>query len=114
MTLGSLGVFAQSSPGPPIPTPHVAWHALAPVLILMAGAVLLLRTSAMSRRRSLPGVYALATVVTAFFAMFAAVPLWREVTDSSRGPFSAVAGSVAVDGFSVFFTFVICAAVVLA
>ena len=42
------------------------------------------------------------------------MPLWREVTDPARGPFTAVAGAVAVDGFSVFFTFVICSAVVLA
>jgi NADH-quinone oxidoreductase subunit N len=76
--------------------------------------MLLLGLSAMSRRRSLPGVYALATVVIAFFAMFSAVPLWREVTDPARGPYSVVAGSVSIDGFSVFFTFVICAAVVLA
>ena len=65
-------------------TRPIAWHALAPMLILIAGAVLLLGTSAMSRRRSLPGVYALATVVIAFFAMFSAVPLWREVTDGLR------------------------------
>jgi NADH-quinone oxidoreductase subunit N len=92
----------------------VAWHALAPTLILIGGAVLLLGVSAMSRRSSFRGVYALATVVTAFGAMAAAVPLWREVTDPTRGPYSAVAGAVAVDGFSVFFTFMIAAAVVLA
>ncbi len=112
--LGVLGSVSQTDAGPPIKTPPVAWHALAPMLILIVGAVLLLGTSAMSRRRSLPGVYALATVVIAFFAMFAAVPLWREVTDPSRGPFTAISGAVSVDGFSVFFTFVICVAVVLA
>jgi NADH-quinone oxidoreductase subunit N len=114
MSFGVVGVLAQTDPGSAIETPGVAWRALGPVLILIGGAMVLLVTSAMSRRRSLPGVYALATVVTSFFAMFAAVPLWREVTDPDRGPFTAVAGAVAVDGFSVFFTFVICAAVVLA
>jgi NADH-quinone oxidoreductase subunit N len=112
--VGAVRAFAQSDAGPPIKTPPIAWHALAPMLILIAGAVLLLGTSAMSRRRSIPGVYALATVVIAFFAMFAAVPLWREVTDPARGPYTAISGAVAVDGFSVFFTFVICVAVVLA
>src|SRR6185436_1531676 len=43
-----------------------------------------------------------------------AVPLWREVTDPERGPFSAIKGAISVDGFAVFFMFVIGAAVVLA
>jgi NADH-quinone oxidoreductase subunit N len=110
----ALGVFAQTGVGPPIPTPHVAWHALVPVLILIGGAVLVLGLSAFSRRRNLHALYATATVVTGFAAMAAAVPLWREVTDSARGPFTAMAGEVAVDGFSVFFTFLIAVAVVLA
>jgi NADH-quinone oxidoreductase subunit N len=84
------------------------------MLILIGGAVLLLGLSALTRKRTLHGVYAIATVVTGFAAMAAAVPLWREVTDPSRGPFSAITGEVAVDGFSVFFTFMIAAAVVLA
>ncbi len=99
---------------PQITTPAVTWHALGPVLVLIGGAVVILATSAMSRRRSLPGVYALATIVTAFFAMVAAVPLWREVTDKAHGPFTAIGGAVATDGYSVFFTFVICVSVVLA
>jgi NADH-quinone oxidoreductase subunit N len=116
MSLGPLafGVFAQTDAGPPIETPHVTWHALTPMLVLIVGAVIILGGSAMSRRRSVPGVYAFATVLTGFVAMATAIPLWREVTDPNRGPFSAISGAVAVDGFSVFLTFVICAAVVLA
>ena len=114
MSVALAGVFAQSNPGPAIRAPSVTWHALWPTLILIGGAVVLLGLSAMSRRRSLHGWYTLATVVTAFGAMAAALPLWREVTDKSRGPYSAIAGTVAVDGFSVFFTFMIAAAVVLA
>jgi NADH-quinone oxidoreductase subunit N len=105
---------AGNEPAQQLATPTIAWRALAPVLILIGGAVLILGTSALSKRRSLPGIYALATVVTSFFAMFAAVPVWREVVDPNRGPFTAVKGAVAVDGFAVFFTFVICAAVALA
>jgi NADH-quinone oxidoreductase subunit N len=52
--------------------------------------------------------------VTALAAMIAGIPLWREVTDSSRGPFLAVKGALAIDGFAIFFLFVICIAVVLA
>ena len=43
----------------------------------------------------------------------AAVPLWQRVQDADRGPFSTLAHSVGVDGFSVFVTFTICAAVIL-
>ncbi|HEX2382306.1 MAG TPA: NADH-quinone oxidoreductase subunit N [Acidimicrobiales bacterium] len=114
MTAGLFGVVAQTDAGPPIATPHIVWHALTPMVVLIVGAVVILGASAMSRRRSLPGVYAIATVVTGFVAMATAVPLWREVTDPNRGPYSAISGAVAVDGFSVFFMFVICAAVVLA
>jgi len=109
----SLAALVQIDAGPPIKTPPVAWHALAPALILIGGAVVLLGTSALSRRRSLPGVYALMTVATALAAMITAVPLWREVTDPDRGPFTAIAGALAFDGFAVFLTVVICVAVVL-
>ena len=41
-------------------------------------------------------------------------PLWLEVTDADRGPFSTMADAVGVDGLSVFMIVVIAAAVVLA
>ena len=40
-------------------------------------------------------------------------PIWDRVQDAERGPFTALAGAVGVDGFSVFMTVVICASVVL-
>ena len=43
-------------------------------------------------------------------AIVAAVPLWQRVQDDDRGPFSTLGQAVGVDGFSVFVTFVICAA----
>jgi NADH-quinone oxidoreductase subunit N len=54
------------------------------------------------------------TCVVALGAAGAAVPLWREVNDADRGPFSTLGGAVGVDGFSTFVTFVLAAAVVLA
>ena len=103
-----------TGPQSAIQVPDVAWRALAPTLILIGGAMLLLVVSALSRRKPLAGSYALWTVVVALGAMASAVPLWREVTDSARGPFTAVRGALDVDGFSVFLTFVICTAVLLA
>src|SRR5262245_47477538 len=79
MSAPVFGVFAQTDAGPAIPTPHVAWHALTPMLILIGGAVVVLGLSAMSRRQPVRGVYALLTVITGLAAMGAAVPLWREV-----------------------------------
>ena len=107
-------MLGQLVPTPPIQVPDVTWRALAPTLILIGGAMLLLVVSALSRRRPARGIYALWTCVVAAVAMAAAIPLWREVTDSSRGPFTAVRGALDIDGFSVFLTFVICASVVLA
>ena len=43
----------------------------------------------------------------------AAVPLWDRVQDADRGPFSTLGQAVGVDGFSVFATVMICAAVIL-
>jgi NADH-quinone oxidoreductase subunit N len=111
-----LATFAQtgSDVALKIATPSVAWKALAPALILIGGAFLILGWAAMTRKGARSSIFAVATVVTAAVAMLSAVPLWREVTDPTKGPYTAVKGAVAVDGFSVFFTFLVCAAVLLA
>jgi NADH-quinone oxidoreductase subunit N len=115
-----LGVLAQLTPLPEdtgngIDVPEVAWDALGPILVLVAGALLLLTLSALVPRERHPrGIYAGFTVGTALFAIGAAVPLWVRVQDADRGPFSAMAGAVGIDGFSMFATIVICASVVLA
>ena len=105
-----LATLAQSGNGVAlkIAVPSVAWKALAPALILIGGAFLILGWAAMTRKGAKSSIFAIATIVTAATAMLAAVPLWREVTDPHKGPYTAVKGAVAVDGFSVFFTFLIC------
>ena len=97
-----------------IATPPVDWKALAPVLILIGGAFLILGWAAMTRRGAKSSLFAVATVVTAAASMLSAVPLWRDVTDPNKGPYTAVKGAIAIDGFSIFFTFVVCTAVLLA
>jgi NADH-quinone oxidoreductase subunit N len=111
-----IGSLAQAIPNQPKPItrPEVAWVALGPVLVLVGGALLLLLVNSLARRDPLPGTNALVTVVTAAGAMAVAIPLWNRVMDDQRGPFSTLAGAVGVDGFSVFFTFVIGASVILA
>jgi NADH-quinone oxidoreductase subunit N len=97
-----------------IDTPSVDWGGLAPMLVLIGGATLLLVVAALSRRKPLDGSYALFTVVVAGGSIAAAVPLWREVQDPDRGPFTVLSDALGIDGFSVFFTVVIGAAVILA
>ncbi|MEY2448769.1 MAG: NADH-quinone oxidoreductase subunit [Acidimicrobiaceae bacterium] len=111
-----LAALAQNGDGVvlKIATPSVAWEALAPALILIGGALLILVWAAMTRRGARSSIFAIATVVTSLAAVGAAVPLWREVTDPNKGPYTAVKGAIAVDGFSVFFTVLICVAVLLA
>ena len=97
----------------PVASVNVAWSAVAPILALVGGALLLLAADSLTARPLRKGVYALWTTLTAGVAIGAAVPLWDRVQDIDRGPFSTLGTAVGVDGFSVFATFTICAAVIL-
>jgi NADH-quinone oxidoreductase subunit N len=97
----------------PIPSVDVAWSAMAPILALIGGALVLLAADALKRRHPLKGSYALVTTVTAGGAIALSVPLWQRVQDGERGAFSTIAGSIGVDGFSVFTTIVLASAVIL-
>jgi NADH-quinone oxidoreductase subunit N len=97
-----------------IDTPGIAWAALAPILILIGGAMLLLIVDALSLRRPAAGVRSLYTVVVAGASIVSSVPLWQEVRDPERGPYGVVKGALGIDGFSVFFFVVLAAAVLLA
>ena len=97
----------------PIASVNLAWSALLPMLILVGGALLILVLDSLLPRRPIAGAYAFATVVTAGLSILAAIPLWRRVQDADRGPFSTLSEAIGIDGFSLFATFVICAAVIL-
>src|SRR5439155_13375517 len=97
-----------------IATPQVDWKALAPILVLIGGAVFILGWASITRRGARSSLFAILTIVTALASMASAVPLWRDVTDARKGAYTAVKGAVAIDGFFVFFVFLVGAAVVLA
>lgn len=96
---------------PTIKTPAVAWGSLAPLLVLLGGAVVLLVVGALAPRRSRFGWHAVVTITVAFGAIAAVIPLWNRVHD--KGPYSVLANAVGVDGFSLFLTVVIASAVIM-
>src|SRR5687768_13446809 len=108
--MGLLAAVAQDADK--LETPPVDWSALAPILVLMGGALVLLVVGSLLPRRTRFGWHAVLTIAVACGAIGMAVPLWNEVHDN--GAFSVIADSVGVDGFSVFFTVVICVAVIIA
>ena len=110
--LGSLSQPLPADPSP-IETPTVDWAAEAPLLVLVGGALVLMLISAFVRSRRTSLLYTVLTCLIALGSIAAVVPLWREVQDADRGPFSTLGGAVGVDGFSLFMTVVIAAAVVL-
>jgi NADH-quinone oxidoreductase subunit N len=98
---------------PALQLPTVQWGLLAPELILVGGAIVLLTLGTFLRDRDTGGFYALFTVLVAVGAMICAALLWQEVTGGGQGPRLAVGGAVVVDGFSVFLELTILAALVL-
>ncbi len=105
--------------------PSIYWPALLPLLILLVGGLLLLTFSSFIRKRAPRGIFATATVVIAVAAAISALPLWAQVQGWSTflwwdihpevsGPYSTIGGMVGIDGFVIFVTVVICAAVALA
>ena len=112
--IGSLTLLAQEGEevlAPAVETPTVDWAAVAPVLALALGGILLLTFASVSRW--LPRSFATTwTVASAVVSAGFAVHLWDRVGD--EGAWSTIAGAVGVDRFSVFLTIVICAGVILA
>ena len=110
-----LGSLSQPLPVDPRPieTPTVDWAAEAPLITLVVGALVLMLISSFVRSRRTTVPYTVLTCLIALGSIGATVPLWREVQDPDRGPFSTLAGAVGVDGFSLFMTVVIAVAVIL-
>jgi NADH-quinone oxidoreductase subunit N len=99
-----------------IETPPVEWSQIAPELILIGGALVLLVAGTFFRDRHFGPGYAVFTLATTIAALVATWALWDEVTGTSRnsGPRLAMSDAVIVDGFGLFMTVVICCAVGLA
>lgn len=98
---------------PPLDKPDVEWSLIAPELILIAGALILLVAGTFARRMETRSAFALFTVAVAGASLLSTVGLWQDVTGSGGRPRLAVGDALSVDGFSVFLTVVILAAVVI-
>ena len=107
-----ITLLAQLDAPDPVDTPDIAWSALLPLVVLTVGAMLLILLSSLLKDRLFKGFNAAFTCVTAGAAIGAAVYLWQRIGD--EGPSTTAAGAVAVDGFGVFLTVVICVSVILA
>ena len=112
----AASILGQVDRPEPIETPDIEWSALAPILALVVGALVLLVVASLAKRWLFDGFYALFTVVAAAVAIATALPLWARVqgTEPGDGPYSIAAGALGVDGFSLFFTVLISATVILA
>ena len=108
----TLTMVAQvgGSTRPPLQLPEVEYSAMAPALVLIGGALILLVWVSVVRRRP-PWLWAAFTLLTGAAAMGASLWLWFDVRD--EGPRLAVASALAVDGFAVFFFVLISVAVIL-
>src|SRR5947209_5176166 len=101
---------------PPISLPSVEWSQLSPELILVGGALALLIAGTFFRDRHFGPGYAVFTLAVTGAALVSTWALWDQVSGSGAGsgPRLAVANAIVVDGFGLFFTVVVCSAVVLA
>lgn len=107
-------LIAQVTPlEAPLVMPEVAWSALAPILILIVGAMTLLVVTALVPKTLPVRFFTFTTVAIALAATAFSFGSWDRVTDPERGPYQALAGALTVDGFSVLVTILLASAVVL-
>jgi NADH-quinone oxidoreductase subunit N len=84
-----------------IPAPGIEWEALAPVICLVAAALIIVMVKAVQRRDARTYDTAIAVAMAGIVA--SGYFLWRNWdTIQDRGPYQTMSKMIAVDGFSVF------------
>ena len=106
--MGALLLAESSALGP---APSVAWWGLIPLIVLVAGAVVLLTITSLVRGlpRWFAAVYTVGIGIATFISV---VPPWTRI--HHHGAISTLSGMYGVDGFSLFITAVLACSVVLA
>jgi NADH-quinone oxidoreductase subunit N len=97
----------------PIALPNVEWSQMAPELILIVGALVLLVAGTFRKDRRMATGACIFTVAVGAAAMVSAWGLWQDVGGGAGGARLAVADALVIDGFGVFLTITICSAVIL-
>lgn len=92
-------------------SPGVDWWALTPQLVLVGAALGLLLVTSLSPRTLPAGLSTTLSVAAAAAAGVVSWALWNDVRTS--GPRVTLADAIVVDGFGLFFTLVVCAALVV-
>lgn len=112
-----IGLLAQvgTDPVAKLATPSVSWAALAPVLFLIGGAMVLMLVSSLWRSSLARKLYAPVTALIAIAAGVSAIFQWHKVfpAHGAAKPFTTVAGAIGIDGFALFATFIVCAGAAL-
>jgi NADH-quinone oxidoreductase subunit N len=109
--LAQNALLAQADVPQAIEAPSVAWWGLVPLIVLAAGAVLLLTVSSLVK--PLPRwFHAMWTVGVAAATFITTIPPWTRV--HHHGAISTLSGLYGVDGFSLFVTALIASAVLIA
>ncbi len=94
-----------------IHVPSIRYLAILPVIVMLGGAVVLLAAASLVKRPLRRRVATVATVAISMTAFGLAWWQWADV--QSRGPYTSVGHAVVVDGFSVFITVLVTAAMAL-
>ena len=93
-------------------TPHINYVAILPELILIGGALVLLVAGQLVFSKVSTAFYSVGSGAVATAALVASLVLWHDV--QARGPFSTIADSVAIDGFSIAFLVLVSCILILA
>jgi NADH-quinone oxidoreductase subunit N len=109
---GLLAVQAAHAAGTAhIPVPSITYLAILPELLMLGGALVLLGSSALLRRRMEPTTSASLAILTGSASLIAGVGQWIQI--SEHGPHVTIDASVVQDGFSAFITILISCAVIV-
>ncbi len=93
-------------------TPQVNYVAILPELILIGGALMLLVSGQLVFSKVPVAFYSAGTAAISTAALVASLVLWHDV--QARGPFTAIANSVAVDGFAIVFLVLVSCILIIA
>ncbi len=94
-----------------IPVPSIAYLAILPELLMLGGALVVLGSSALLRRRMEPTTSASLAILTGTASLIAGVGQWIQV--DAHGPHVTIDASVVQDGFSAFITILVSCAVIV-